>query len=556
MSEKTDFNRIFEENNCCIKGDISGIQDFIFNVKSKSAARVLRARSFHVYALAEIALELFREKLGANNVHVMYNGGGNFYFFSKDVSDATFETIRAEIDSAFAKEDLQLVVSKVAYEKDSDFGIIWKKINLQSARDKMRRFWSTPEVFDKIRAFDPRQKETDLTDDYRNFASKLGRDKITGFVIGPGQGNKKVSATHINLLGKSFTLTGQNNLLLGNIIAQVPTYGDHLSEGYKLVLDNMISSDGDEDDEKLSPGDVLTFGALGAFAKYRTGTDKLGVLKLDVDSLGNKFNSLQNASEAHSLSSLLNSFFTVELTKIWQKSFVTLIDQGKGKPAEKHEAKFSDNVSVIFAGGDDCMAVGAWDAIFEFTKAVKTEFDVQITAKYPEITFSAGLIMLDSKFPVVRFADMADTAMAEAKKVKKDKKGGEKKTSYVSFLNEVLTWEEFVKCSSVADKVRKLIIEKDEPRSVLERIARSAIGFSKIQDKAMEGTLRNRQVWKLFYYIRQSKNREEIMSEIINDYEKSLLATITNKNMTNPRVFPLAARWAEFLTRKKQNNER
>jgi CRISPR-associated protein Csm1 len=555
MSKKKDFNQIFEDNNCCIKGDISGIQDFIFNVKSKSAARVLRARSFHVYALAEIALELFREKLGANNVHVMYNGGGNFYFFSNDVKDSDFEAIRAEIDSAFSKEDLQLVVSKVEYKKGDSFGITWKRINLQSARDKMRRFWSTPEVFDKIRAFDPRQKEVDLTDDYRNFASQLGREKITGFIVSSEQGNKKVSATHINLLGKSFTLSSQNDLLLGNIIAQVPTHSKYLAEGYKLVLENMASSEG-EDDEKLKPGDVLTFGALGAFAKYRTGTDKLGVLKLDIDSLGNKFNSLQNASEAHALSSLLNSFFTVELTKIWQKSFTTLIDQGKGNPSEKHEAKFSDNISVIFAGGDDCMAVGAWDAIFEFTKSIKREFDTQITAKHPEITFSAGLIMLDSKFPVVRFADMADAAMADAKKEKKNRKNRKEKTSYVSFLNEVLTWEEFIKCSSVADKVRQLIIEKDEPRSVLERIARSAIGFSKIQDKAMEGTLRNRQVWKLFYYIRQSKNREEIMSEIINDYEKSLLATITNKNMTNPQVFPLAARWAEFLTRKKQNNER
>jgi CRISPR/Cas system-associated protein Cas10 (large subunit of type III CRISPR-Cas system) len=34
-----------------IKGDVSGIQDFIFNVKSEKAARVLKARSVFVEVL-------------------------------------------------------------------------------------------------------------------------------------------------------------------------------------------------------------------------------------------------------------------------------------------------------------------------------------------------------------------------------------------------------------------------------------------------------------------------------------------------------------------------
>lgn len=44
-------------NSYFIKGDISGIQDFIFNVKSEKAARVLKARSVFVEVLAHQQLD-------------------------------------------------------------------------------------------------------------------------------------------------------------------------------------------------------------------------------------------------------------------------------------------------------------------------------------------------------------------------------------------------------------------------------------------------------------------------------------------------------------------
>jgi CRISPR-associated protein Csm1 len=49
-----------------LKVDISGIQDFIFSIPSKGAARNLKGRSFFVHALTEIAEHFFLDAFNGN----------------------------------------------------------------------------------------------------------------------------------------------------------------------------------------------------------------------------------------------------------------------------------------------------------------------------------------------------------------------------------------------------------------------------------------------------------------------------------------------------------
>ncbi|PKQ67674.1 type III-A CRISPR-associated protein Cas10/Csm1 [Raineya orbicola] len=83
-----------------LKCDISGIQGFIFDVPSDGAARQLKARSFYVFALTEIAYEYFTQKVAPPQL--IYKGGGNFF--------AYFETEKEKLGEAiqnFQKEFLQ-----------------------------------------------------------------------------------------------------------------------------------------------------------------------------------------------------------------------------------------------------------------------------------------------------------------------------------------------------------------------------------------------------------------------------------------------------------------
>ena len=63
-----------------VKGDLSGIQDFIFDIPSKGAAKELKRRSLYVAALAE-KLEKEHAKFFEHDAFkVIYNGGGNLFY--------------------------------------------------------------------------------------------------------------------------------------------------------------------------------------------------------------------------------------------------------------------------------------------------------------------------------------------------------------------------------------------------------------------------------------------------------------------------------------------
>ncbi len=62
-----------------IKGDLSGIQEFIFNIPSKGAARMLKARSFFVQVIVELAVEKIKLFCQNKDFEVINKSGGSFF---------------------------------------------------------------------------------------------------------------------------------------------------------------------------------------------------------------------------------------------------------------------------------------------------------------------------------------------------------------------------------------------------------------------------------------------------------------------------------------------
>lgn len=56
--------------------DISGIQNFIYNIGGKGVLKGLRARSFYLEILMESAIDEFLERLELTRCNVIYTGGG------------------------------------------------------------------------------------------------------------------------------------------------------------------------------------------------------------------------------------------------------------------------------------------------------------------------------------------------------------------------------------------------------------------------------------------------------------------------------------------------
>jgi CRISPR-associated protein Csm1 len=96
--------------NYLLKGDISGIQEYIFNTKSKGASKTLKAKSFFVQALAEMCIKLIEEEFGEQNVKLLYNGGGNFYLFVPQDKDK-LKAIQKTIAQSLREDEIYVALS-------------------------------------------------------------------------------------------------------------------------------------------------------------------------------------------------------------------------------------------------------------------------------------------------------------------------------------------------------------------------------------------------------------------------------------------------------------
>ncbi len=65
-----------------VGGDISGVQDFIYTISSKGAAKALRGRSFYLQLLTEAVLRFVLRELGLPITNVIYSGGGHFFLLA------------------------------------------------------------------------------------------------------------------------------------------------------------------------------------------------------------------------------------------------------------------------------------------------------------------------------------------------------------------------------------------------------------------------------------------------------------------------------------------
>lgn len=519
-------------------GDLSGIQEFIFNTQSEGAAKTLKARSYYVQAVSEIALSIIEEELGADNCMLFYNGGGNFYVFCKQLADVQLQVLREVVQGELEREELYLNLSVT--DLKPDFNETWDDLHSIANRDKLLKFTQRWTAFDQ-------QERRDTADDerskWKDFVRPFVNQKATqGFDVVKAPTSPRVEMEGLGWAHWQVKRSDTANQYQKSIVNKLPVWDDSLMAQFNdlVVQANLRNKIRTENDPKkglhknIEPGDIIEFEVLGQMAEKRTGTDKIAVLKMDADNLGNKFRSIKDIDQAKDLSDLLKVFFDETMLTLWQKDFGYFDQEGNAATG-----KFQHNVYPVFSGGDDCMFIGGWDAIFEFARTVSAQFVQDVTAYHHTLTLSASLTIFDSKYPVVRLSQLADEALSNAKAAAKNS---------VSVFGEVFSWDEFSKAHEIAKQLERLIKREEEPRGILERIKLSHRGFEKLQERALNGNLSNPAIWRLFYFIRKTKNLA-VLEPIMVQYERALLTAITKNQSTNPAVFPVAARWAEFLTR-------
>jgi len=510
-----------------IKGDVSGIQDFIFNIKSKGASKALKARSFVVEQIAELCLKYIQDEL--KDCELLYSGGGNFYLFIKG-SNISEEILTQQIDSLQSKINQELLYQEIycaisllkATQGDSFFDV-WKNLNGEiSGKDKLKKF-NTDFPFIPYQAL-----STNNEDNYRKFTSQLV--KSIGYEIEKGDPNKEFIANgQISMLGYNSRLTtiqdftDEKHSLEARLQNKLPCWTEELMKQHKDLIDSSVSE-----------GNIVEFSYLAEFAGIRTGTAKLGVLKMDGDNMGNIFKN-KTLEQSKKISRSLKYFFEEYLLDLLNRTFQPIVG-----------GNYYSNIYVVFSGGDDCFLIGAWDAVLSFAQVINEEFTKFCNN---EISLSCGILVIDKNFPVKRFAELAEEALGEAKKRVED---GELKKNAISIFGEVLTWEEYRFAKSIKNDLVELVEQREESKAIIHAVKRSSLGFETLQQKALNGKLDFRNLWRFQYSLRnvKKKNIDFVNTKIISKYQKILLNAISKDKDHNPATFAVAARWAEYSVKK------
>ncbi|MCT4592817.1 MAG: hypothetical protein N4A57_00875 [Anaeromicrobium sp.] len=105
-------------------GDLSGIQKYIFatsNIGTGGIAKRLRARSFTLGIISELASHKIINKFNLNSTNIIMSSGGKFYILLPNIKglDEEINTIQKEFEEYLLKEYKGEISLNLAYEKIS-----------------------------------------------------------------------------------------------------------------------------------------------------------------------------------------------------------------------------------------------------------------------------------------------------------------------------------------------------------------------------------------------------------------------------------------------------
>ncbi len=479
-----------------VGGDISGVQEFIYTITARGAAPTLRGRSFYLQILTEAAARYLLRHLELPITNLIYAGGGSFFLLARPDDAQRLPQIQQEISRILLQQhrgDLYMAMAGVPVAGKEFFGAAisdkWGDVHAALRQKKLRRFAEmdtelatlfTPSGHggnedrlcqvcgqehpqtkteerpgaQPLRKCPPCQAFETLGDDLRN-ARYLVLDEIPPRqLLKPERpaGTWRDTLAHLGMqIDISDTAPGTANarrrvllslddeglshlrprarVALGRrfLVNIAPTV--HANELKDLHNDNSMTPA--EKAELPQAGAVKSFSVL---AHQSQGIKRLGILRMDVDNLGQLFQT--GFGERATLSRIAALSFAISL---YFEGWVNRVVEEVNRQA----ANRGERIYTIYSGGDDLFFVGSWDAIAELAIHIRADL-TPYAAEYPGIHASAGIALIGGKYPLAQAAQDAEKAEKAAKSLRWwDAKDVEQRKDAISFLDESLPWQTF-----------------------------------------------------------------------------------------------------------------
>ena len=489
-----------------IKGDISGIQSFLYQVVSEGAARELRGRSFYLQLLTESIAQWVLRQFELPITNLLLATGGHFYILApyseavsqlhelrKTISQKLWQLHKGDI--SFTLAGIPIRASDFAPNK---FSKKWDEV-ATSVNKKKQQKWSDMgyELMYK-NLFVPRSEEVVdwKFDELGRRLHDQKREYLVLFEVPPSPvPDKPTWRSALKAFGLDVHICSDKE--------QPPSLP---AEAERVIVYRMGDTDflNDAALQRFAWGDTPVsydfriFRPVAEKADYddladaSEGVKWLGVLRMDVDDLGKIFKTgLGNHATISRLASLSG-----ELCYFFEGYIAHLCRQYN---------EIQSILELLYAGGDDLFIVGGWSALPEIARDIRSEFRKFVTGDH--VTLSAGIAIEHRKFPLYQFATLGGTAEKSAKALPcKDA---------ISFLRNPMKWKDFHKvCERHQDFLAVVAANRNPlPHGVLTRLSQL------YSEEELEG---HRWAWRSLYYFHRLKQRYGTHTDFIEDLRQTL----------------------------------
>jgi CRISPR-associated protein Csm1 len=267
---------------------------------------------------------------------------------------------------------------------------------------------------------------------------------------------------------------------------------------------------------------------LDKIADRATGAKFLGVLKADLDGLGEAFGEL-GEKESETLSGELEAFFTDELESLIRSS-------------EKYR-----DIYVVYSGGDDLFLLGPWDALIRFIDQFHSQLEQSLSDARCSLTLSAGFKLAHPKSPVRFLADDVEVALAEAKG-RRGRAGKLKAKNRIVVFERVIRWDELREGLKWADRFIEGKDKYDLSIGLLQRLQYYADQFRRFFDAGKIDGLRAvpllQDDWR-----RNVSRVEDPLKTQLSDEIQPKLTQLGDEGERMWRVVEFASRFAVYVLR-------
>lgn len=482
-------------------GDLSGIQNYIFNITHIGAggiAKRLRARSLQLNLLSDIISHKILHAFNLPIANILMLSGGKFYILLPNAGEANdrIKAIKKDIDTWFynkfnAEINLNIETTKLSSNDFDNYGEILKELNQSLQRIKKKPFneimthdglWNEDiatlnidfgdekKLCKACNKFQGQIREDgkficDKCEDDKKIGQNLPKIKFIAFYKDDAGEFKDYLGYSFSLLEK-FSDAKKSSYLVLNIDKFMPDARLPLTHRFIANYISIFIGDTDcnacKNRTECSEKDHARKGQPKFFeciAHESKGRPMLGYLKADVDNLGGVFafglKDNSTVSRIATLSRMLDVFFSGYMQKLIEDNYPELY--------------------TVYSGGDDLLVIGPWDSIINFADELNTKFH-EFTCNNENLTLSAGIAFVKDSYPVFRAVEMADNAL----KLSKDTGENEKdKKDRLTVFGHTVKWSEMGSIMEESERLETWLKQKN----ISAGFTRNLLLYSQMNDE-------------------------------------------------------------------------